>query len=507
MTSLQRALRSILSRDPKRVALRDGDRSITGGELLDQSNRVASGLGVEPGDRVALMAPNGIEAVTIVLVCYLYGCTVVPLNYRFTVREASFVLQKVRPRVLVGHLDRVEIVRELAGEFPRMRTVGIGFTADQSFEDLQHAAYAYASAGAKEDQPALILMTSGSTGEPKGVIHTHQSVWEGANSARDAYGYSRSDVVLVNKPISHAGGLQTQLLAALLVGSDIVLSMRPAPAVAVELIKKHRVTVTGLLASDFLDFVEYLESRTETLPSLRRCVASGDAVPHDLHDRFATLLGYDPTEGCGITEAGTYYGINPMGGGNRRGSIGKPAPGFEVRVIDDQGEDVPVGETGEFALRSSAITPGYWKSPEQTQALFRDGWMLTGDLGHCDADGFLWFHCRKKLIIVRRGSNISPIEVEDVLDEHPLVHACVVVGVKDPRDGEVPVAFVTPKQGVKLTEDELINHASPRLAAYKTPARYIICGELPRTATGKFDRTRLREEAGGLVEGGRKNEE
>ncbi|MEM0967564.1 MAG: class I adenylate-forming enzyme family protein [Verrucomicrobiota bacterium] len=494
-TRLQAGIRSCLLDQPARVVLRDGEHSITGGELIEKADRLAGGLDLAIGDRVAFLAPNTIEAVAVVLACYLHGLIAVPLNYRFTAAEAGHVIQKVRPSVLIGDGDRQEVLEEIVAEFPDLDTVGIGWDADLSFEELLLAEPADPE-GVSEDALALILMTSGSTGEPKGVVHTHQTVWEGAHSAKEAYGYSEKDVLLVSKPISHAGGLQTQLFGGIFGKAHIVLSMRPKPSDAVTLIQKHKVTVSALLASDFLDFIEYLEDTGTHLPTVNRFVASGDAVPHDLHERFAKIFGFDPTEGCGISEVAAYFTMNPMDGTNRRGSIGIPTPRFKVRIVDDEGKDVPQGETGEIVVQSKAVTPGYWEDPERTQELFRDGWMLTGDLGHKDEDGFFWFKCRKKLLIVRRGSNISPIEVEDHLDEHPKVHASVVVGVKDRRDGEVPVAFIAPLDPEDIpTTEELTRFAAEQLASYKIPVRFLFRSELPRTATGKFDRNELHEEA------------
>jgi acyl-CoA synthetase (AMP-forming)/AMP-acid ligase II len=300
--------------------------------------------------------------------------------------------------------------------------------------------------------------------------------------------------VLVGKPISHAGGLQTQLMPTLLVGGEAILAMKPTPAQAAALIERYSVTQYGLLASDLLDFIEYLEASGTRLTTLQNSIGSGDSVPVELHHRFRDLFGWEVLEGCGMTELGGYYAMNPRHGKRKWGSLGMPTPGTELRIVAPDGSDVKRGEIGEIALRSECTTTGYWQDPEATAELFRDGWLHSGDLAHYDDDGYVWFVGRKKLMIVRRGSNIAPAEIENVLDEHPRVHASVVVGVADNRDGHVPVAWIAPLHGTDApTEEELKEYVSTRLAVYQSPVRYLFSQELPRNSTGKFDRHRLQE--------------
>lgn len=310
--------------------------------------------------------------------------------------------------------------------------------------------------------------------------------------------------MLVGKPITHAGGLQTQLMPTLSVGGQVILAMKPEPAQAASLIDAHAVSEYGMLASDLLDFVEYLEeSHATCLPTLKNSIGSGDSVPVDLHHRFRDLLGWEVMEGAGMTEIGGYYAANPRYGSRKWGSLGLPTPDTELRIVDESGAECPSGETGEIAVRSPSATIGYWQDPAGTAEVIRDGWLYTGDLAHRDEQGYVWFVGRKKLMIVRRGSNIAPAEVEDVLDEHPQVHASVVVGVHDQRDGQVPVACVARLHDTEsVTEGELRDFVAKRLAAYKNPARYFFFDELPRNSTGKFDRHRLQEAAEREMAGG-----
>ncbi|WP_428357634.1 class I adenylate-forming enzyme family protein [Methyloprofundus sp.] len=352
----------------------------------------------------------------------------------------------------------------------------------------------------EELSPAFILFTSGSTGQPKGVTHSHKGAFNAIQISQQALDIVNQDVVLVGKPISHAGGLQTQLMPALLVGAEVILSMKPTPASAVALIKQFAVSEYGMLASDLLDFIEYLEQNPCPLPSLKNGIGSGDAVPVDLHHRFKDIFNWELLEGCGMTEIGCYYAMNPRYEVRKWGSMGKPCPNTQISIINEQGETVSQGKTGEIIVKSPSSTIGYWQDEESTQQLFNQGWLYTGDLAYQDEQGYLWFVGRKKLMIVRRGSNISPVEVENIIDEHPLVHASVVVSYPDNRDGHVPVAFVTLLNNtLSLTSSELDVYVKSRLAAYKTPAHYLFLEELPRNATGKFDRHHLEELAVSMV--------
>ena len=214
-------------------------------------------------------------------------------------------------------------------------------------------------------------------------------------------------------------------MPTLLAGGETVLAVKPSPAEAVSLILQHSVTQYAMLASDLLDFIEYLESCPADLPTLQNCMGSGDSVPTELHHRFKQLFGWEVMEGCGLTEVSTYYAVNPRYGQRKWGSLGLPSPDTRIKILGKQGEFLPVGEVGEIVIQTPSATSGYLDDPEATQELFHDGWLHTGDLGYIDSQQYVWFAGRKKLIIVRRGSNIAPVEVENLIDTHPHVHASV----------------------------------------------------------------------------------
>ncbi len=502
-TRLQMLLSTPLAQTPDKIALRFGSVDLSYYDLDFRSRQLAAGLlalKINCGDRIALLLPNCLEAVYSMMACYTIGAIVVPVNYRYTAREARYVVENTHPNLVIGHQDKSEILESL-GDLVGLdrifltgkRSNDAGFS---SFDELPGHTPLASAIDVQKDAPALILYTSGSTGHPKGVVHSHGSAFSGIDISRRVFDFNSSDIVLIGKPISHAGGLQTQLMPALFIGAEVVLAMRPTPAEAAALIVKYSITQYALLASNLVDFVEYLEENPECLPTLVNSIGSGDAVPTDLHHRFRDLFGWQVMEGCGMTEIGGYYAINPRYGERKWGSMGLHCPDTELRIIDPDGNDVAVGEVGEIAIRTPSSTIGYWNDDLNTRELFRDGWLHTGDLAKFDEQQYVWFIARKKLIIVRRGSNISPAEVESVIDEHPLIHASVVVGIADPHDGQIPVAWVVPlhnSEGPSL--DDLKVYVSARLAAYKTPVNYLFLKELPRNSTGKFDRHLLGEMA------------
>lgn len=497
---LQDLLSAAVSAHSHKTAIRTASAQVSYGELHQQVLAVAAGLiadGVRANDRVAWLLPNCFEAVVTTLACYQIGALAVPLNYRYTAHEVEETLKHVEARVLIFHGQRDDVGSRVANTRIVESSFCVGEPCEEEtirFDELRSHALLEKPIAVREDDPALILFTSGSTGRPKGVVHSHCGVFSAIDISRRLFDFQEHDVVLVGKSLSHAGGLQTQLMASLQAAAEVVLTVKPSPAEAAALIDEHQVTEYGMLASDLLDFIEYLEGHPSKLPSLKNSIGSGDKVPVDLHHRFRDLFGWPVMEGAGMTEVGCYYAANPRYGERKWGSLGLPAPDTELRVVGDAGEACPPNAVGEILVRSPSSTIGYWQDEASTKSLYQDGWLRTGDLGHCDDSGYYWFVGRKKLMIVRRGSNIAPAEVEDVLDEHPRVHASVVVGVPDNRDGQVPVACIALLPSEEpFSEEELRSFVAQRLAAYKNPTRYFILPELPRNSTGKFDRHALQE--------------
>jgi long-chain acyl-CoA synthetase len=341
------------------------------------------------------------------------------------------------------------------------------------------------------DQPALIIYTSGTTARPKGVTHTHRTLICTAEGMA-SIGVDGSQIILVMTTMMHASGLYCDLLPTILGGTTAVLAPAFEAGVVLDLIERFRCTFTVGLPTLLHYLLEEQSQRPRDVSSMRLVYAAGDAVPASLQARFQALFGIPLLESFGMTECIPICRSNAVEG-IRTGSIGRPPQGIEVRAADAEGNTVPENETGEMAVRSATNFVGYWENPEATAETLRDGWLYTGDLVRCDSDGYFWFMGRKKEIIVRCGSNISPQEVEDALYQHPAVLQAGVIGKPHPVYGEQVVAFVSLRDGHDIGEQQLMEFARTRLADYKTPERILFLKDLPKGPTGKVQRRALKE--------------
>jgi acyl-CoA synthetase (AMP-forming)/AMP-acid ligase II len=495
-----RMLTETRQRAPGKIALWFGERSWTYAELDDVTNRIAAALsaaGVRAGERVAMFVPNCPELVLGYFACFKIGAIVVPLNYRYRQAEARYALEHSGATSLIVHQSLSGEVTGLPlasmGISRRYLAGGEGTPAFCAFDSLVAGGGDVPAPTFDEHQVAAILYTSGSTARPKGVTYSHSTLWYDCLIQSETFQFTPADVHLVSTAACHAAAFTGQLLPNVYVGGTSVLTHLPTPAQVVDAIASRRVTRVQMLPATLEDLVDYLEAHPGCdIASWRCCTAGGDVVPLELHHRFRTVAGFDISELYGMTEALSCI-TNPPFGVKKAGSVGKPAVKTSVRIVDDHDQDVPPGGTGELLVRSPAVMVGYWNDPAATAETLRGGWVHTGDLARCDDDGYYWFVSRKKEIIIRGGSNISPLEVEEVLDDHPAVHLSCVVGLPDQHLGEIVAAYVSLRDGIAVppTPDELRQFVAERLAAYKVPERITILRELPLNPSGKVDRKKL----------------
>ncbi|MFO1417971.1 MAG: AMP-binding protein [Methylotetracoccus sp.] len=487
-------------RSPSAIALIDRDRRWTYAELDELTDRIAAawlGANIRVGDRVALFMPNCAELAFGYLACFKAGAIAVPLNPRYKSAEVAWGLKASGAQTLVVHTNRwAEIDGLDRGSLDVQHCYVVGQLdlppGTMPWTSLlETPAPSPISTDFPSDHPAAILFTSGSTSRPKGVVYTHATLAAGIDIQTAAWQLDSTDIQLLTLSFAHAAALTTQLLPSLALGGTSVLLDTPKPGDIADAIGAHRCTRLVLLPALLEDLVEHLEHQPAELASLRSVVAGGDIVPLRVQQHFRDITGLEISEVWGMTECQGSLN-NPPFGPKRAGSIGRPAPGVEVRLVDTAGRDVPDGTEGEMLIRSPAATVGYWNDPDATAAAIVDGWVRTGDLARRDAEGVYWFVGRRKEIIVRGGSNVSPLEVEDVIAEHPAVVRVGVVGLPDPHLGQVIVAAVMldPDHPVP-DEDELRQFTAQRIAAYKTPERFHILDELPLNPVGKVDRHAL----------------
>lgn len=505
--------------NPNRSALIDGGHALSYRRLRDRVSAVAAGLaaqGVRRGDRVAVLSINRAEYMEILFAVARLGAMVVPLNWRLTAPELAFQIGDSEPSLLVVDPELQALAAGILTS-PEARSLRAVVSLDGDYETLTQ--YAPQPAQGRFDDPFLILYTSGTTGRPKGAVLTQATqLWNSINIGAAA-NLTEADVTLNALPMFHAGGIGLFTLPTLHAGGTAVLQRRFDPAEAVHLIQVHGVTAMFGVPSIYLMLLEDEGFRTADLRHVRFS-CGGAPCPLTIIEAFrdrGLLFQY----GYGLTETAPTCTLMPAADAFRKmGSAGKAAIHVELRVVGEDGRDAAPGQIGEVWTRGPNLFSGYWRRPEATAEVFvrpeeplpeepsqpgtsptgsgyAGWWFRTGDLATLDAEGFLYVIDRKKDMIISGGENIYPAEVEDVLYRHPAIAETAVIGIPDPRWGEVPVAAVVLRAGTTLTIETLRAFCDGKLARYKTPRRLAVVDALPRNAAGKVLKRLLREQLGG----------
>jgi acyl-CoA synthetase (AMP-forming)/AMP-acid ligase II len=470
-------------------------------ELDDASGRLACAyrnLGLDEGDRVASLMPNRIALVIHYLACFRAGLVVTPLNYRYTHREIDHALGVSGASILVAHAERAEdlAASDLAGGLAHgiVSFEGDLDGASHAFEQLvESEPTAFDPPADDPADPAAIFFTSGSTGPSKGVTHTRGSLrWMIAGAAA-AFELTADDVFLPGSSMSHIGSF-LWALAALSVGGKVVVARTFDSHEILPLLRDNRPTVMAMIPAALIALVRDHDLEPGDFESLRVCRSGSDSVSTELLTEFAAAAGFPIDEGYGMSEVGLAT-LNPPSGEIRQGSIGRPIPGYEIAVRNEEDEHVASGEVGRVLIKTPALMSGYWEAADATAEVLKDGWIDSGDLARADDDGYLWFFGRKKQVIVHDGSNISPQEVEGSLVEHPAIELAGAVGVHDEVHGENVRAYVTLRDGAdRPSAADLIAFSRERIG-YKAPDEVVVMDEMPLNPTGKIDRAGLKKMA------------
>jgi long-chain acyl-CoA synthetase len=454
-------------RFPDATALRWDGGGLAYGELLDRASRCAAGLraaGVGPGARVAFGLPNSVDFAVALLAVAKLGATAAPLDPRLTVDERAAILTDLAP---VHVLDEVTVG---TGREPTRRMV---------------------------EAPALILYTSGSTGQPKGAIHGHPSVAFAMRSwAGPIMGLGREDRVLAALPLSHAFGIQGALLAPLAVGASIVLLERFTAEAAIAALLDHAVTIFPGVATMFQRVLASPALPAAGFPALKFALSGAAPCPWEIASAWRERVGVRILRGYGMTELFrpiSYLVADPT---DLPDAIGRAAPGVRAQVVDDGGRVLPPGESGELLIRTPSGMDAYLNAGAETRAVLDDGWFRTGDLATITAEGWVRIVGRKRERILRGGYSVFPSEVEAVLLAHPAVAEAAVVGRPDPELGEDVFAVVVLREGADATPGLLVAWCRERLAAFKYPRQIRVAAALPKSATGKVLKRLLVDSAG-----------
>ena len=492
-------LASILSRSagsfPSKTAVVAGDRELDYA-TLDLFARMFAGalrgLGVRPGEHVALVLPNVPQFTVAYFGCHYAGNPVVPLNVLLTPDELAYHLDDSEAAAVVTWDLFLPTVRQAAGD-RRKVIVAKADLGDVSAPEGVHNLTALVAAAQPVDDPhptsaddtAVVLYTSGTTGRPKGAELTHANLLANARVPEQLVDLGPETVALVALPLFHAFGMTVMHNAVLAVGGTMVLQPRFSPAGAAELIEHHDVTFFGGVPTMYVALLHDEAAARHDLSSLRWCVSGGAPMPAEVMAGFESRFGVTLLEGYGLSETSPVVSFTVPDRPRTPGSIGYPVPGVEMALSDD----------GEILVHGDNVMKGYWRNAEATAAAIVDGWFHTGDVGAVDEHGAYRIVDRKKDLIIRGGYNVYPREIEEVLHRHPAIAQAAVVGVPDARYGEEVKAAVVLKPGATATPKEIVAWARDRLASYKRPRIVEILERLPVGPTGKVVQSALRAAA------------
>ena len=486
MSNLAQNLLNSAKADPAHPALRMDDAVLSYGEFRDAALKVAAALrerGIAPGDRVGLVLPNVLSFPVVFYGALLAGAAVVPMNPLLKVREVEYYLRDSGARLVVALEPSAEPVVEAAG------TVGIeAVTVGPALpEALMDQATLDAAVERSDDDLAVILYTSGTTGQPKGAGLTHANLAGNCGTTADTLAENTPDDVIMGcLPLFHVFGLTCGLNTAVLRGSTLTLIPRFDGAKALSVIERDKVTVFEGVPTMFAGMLHSPDAGTHDVSSLRLCISGGSAMPVEVMRSFEETFGCIVLEGYGLSETSPVASFNHPHAERKPGSIGTPIAGVEMRLLDDDGKEVPAGEVGEIAIRGENVMKGYWQRPEETAKSIPDGWFRTGDLARQDDDGYFFIVDRKKEMIIRGGYNVYPREIEEALYEHPAVAEAACIGIAHPELGEEVGAAVALKPGASAGVDELREFVKARVAAYKYPRHLWLVDALPKGPTGKI---------------------
>ena len=464
---------------------------ITYASLRQISNRVANGLmelGLKKEERVILFMPKSIEQVVFHLAVQKVGGISVILNPGFKTEEMGYFLKDTGAKiVIVGKKEEVLI---LSVDEKRLRVcvdTETPFTEEKLFPE---SSFKIPRANGSPHDPAILIYTSGTTGQPKGAILTHQNLIRDAENIIETWEIAETDVLCHALPLFHVHGLCFALHTLLMAGGKIILCDEFSSETAIDLLSRPEGELSCTLfmgvPTMYLKMMDSVGEKKRNFTHLR-FLASGSAplLPKDF-ERIKKVFGKEPVEREGMSETGMNFS-NPLRGVKKPGSIGLPLPNVEVRIVDPETlEDSKSGEVGEIWLKGPHITPGYWRKPHDTEVVFVKGWFRTGDLGKRDEDGYYYLTDRLKHIIISGGENISPKEIESVINRHQKVLESCVIGIPDEKWGEKVAAAVVLKPDVNLTAKEMIDYCKDYLLDWKCPKAVIFLKELPRNRMGKI---------------------
>lgn len=510
--NLSTQLHEIAKSSADKIAYYFMDKSSTYAELDGAITKFASGLeklGVKKGDHIALLLGNSPHFVISLYGALRLGVTIIPVNPIYTADEIGYILKNGDVKVVVALDMAIPLAEKMHSLLPQVDyyvycETGQTELDQASLENLSvypklksftvvvaSGDLSFHGPELQDDDVALILYTSGTTGKPKGAMLTHKNLFSNAKDIGEYLKMNSQDRIITALPMFHVFCLTVALNAPLISGATLLIVSKFSPKEIFRLGRDHQPTVFAGVPTMYNFLYQYPEGNPEDLNSLRLCISGGASLPvallHNFEKKFNVLI----SEGYGLSEASPVTSFNPLDRPRKPGSIGISITNVENKVVNELGEEVPAGQVGELIVRGPNVMKGYYKMPEETQSAIRDGWLYTGDLARMDEDGYLYIVDRKKDLIIVGGYNVYPREVEEAIYNHPDVVEVAVFGVPDPNQGEAVVSYVVSKNP-NLTREQLLAYCKEHLAKYKIPSVIEFIEELPKNTTGKILRMALK---------------
>ncbi|NLN60707.1 MAG: long-chain fatty acid--CoA ligase [Deltaproteobacteria bacterium] len=496
---------------PERPFLREETgRDFDNGTFDRRVNRMAhalAGLGLSKGDRVAVLMTNSSEFLEVFFACAKTGVIMVPLNFRLATPELAYILRDSAPGALIYTSDFAQKIAALknAGLSPGpcFRHGGGDLPEDPVLSDLTASLPEDEPVPASEitlDDPLFIMYTSGTTGDPKGAVLSHGNILFGAIHSLIGYGMDKTFRSLVVAPLFHIGALAASAMPVIYAGGSLILKSFYNASEVMKLIVRERVNYMFAVPVMFQLMARSDEWDRADFSHVHYFISGGAPIPGEVIRKYQDEKGVGFVQGYGLTETGRLTSLDLEDSITRAGSVGKEVFHIDLRIVGNDGGDVPQGEAGEIVVRGPNVFLGYWNRAKETQEATAGGWFHTGDMGRRDEDGFVYIIGRKQELIISSGENIYPAEVERVVQALPQVREAAAVGMPDPeKRGEVVAVFVTLREGQTIGEEDLINALRGRIADFKIPKRVFFLDDFPRNAPGKILKRDLKKffETGG----------
>lgn len=498
-----------------KIAYHFGGNDTTYGQFEESVSKLATALkelGVQKGDHVAFLLGNTPHFVISLYATMRMGVTAIPINPLYTPDEITYIIRNGDVKAVIALDGLLPFVEAGIQAFPEVKFYVVCETKTETSEKMQalpqqvkERVYSFSQLMAQseakvkpseidDDDTAIILYTSGTTGHPKGAMLTHKNLYSNARDIASYLQFNANDRIITTLPVFHVFALTVAVNAPLLSSAQLIIMPSFSPKEIFRVGRELQPTVFAGVPTMFNFLYQYPDGNPDDLKSLRFSISGGSSLPVALLYNFEEKFNIRVSEGYGLSEASPVTCFNPLDRERKAGSIGTNIVNVENKVVNEFGEEVPVGEVGELIVRGPNVMKGYYKMPEETAVAIRDGWLYTGDLARMDEEGYFYIVDRKKDMIIVGGYNVYPREVEEVFYTHPSVIEVAVVGIPDPNLGEEVLAYVVLKDE-SLTTEELHEFCKKHLVKYKCPKEIIILDELPKNTTGKILRRNLKDQA------------